>query len=185
VGSTPTRAICPLFGWCSSRRSVKPLPSICEAVGERFDSFITHLAFGPVVYWLRTPPSHGGKAGSIPAGATLYVFSRLSTFPGAAGVQPALIKPACPARYRGLGHAGGPVLGRVSYARTPRFDSRARNRWHGTRIGIAIGSRARCLWVRLPPVSHADASLTSRGPMATTPLLQRGNGGSTPSGTTG
>jgi hypothetical protein len=30
-------------GWCSSRRSVKPLPSICEAVGGRFNSFITHL----------------------------------------------------------------------------------------------------------------------------------------------
>jgi hypothetical protein len=29
-------------GWCSSRRSVKPLPIPCEAVGERFNSFTTH-----------------------------------------------------------------------------------------------------------------------------------------------
>ena len=57
------------FGWCSSRRSVKPLPSNCEAVGERFNSFTTHSADGPVVYRFRTPPSHGGEAGSIPAGA--------------------------------------------------------------------------------------------------------------------
>ena len=38
-------------GWCSSRRSVKPLPSSGEAVGGRFDSFITQLHVGPVVYW--------------------------------------------------------------------------------------------------------------------------------------
>jgi hypothetical protein len=93
-------------------------------------------------------------------GKRTYVFQQLRHtecayyfgFPGAAGVHPALIKPALPVRYRGLGHAGGLVLGRVSYARMPRFDSRARNRQereltqgirrHGTRIGIAIRSRA-------------------------------------------
>jgi hypothetical protein len=121
-------------GWCSSRRSVKPLPSNCEAVGERFNSFTTHCKAGSVVYRFRTPPSHGGEAGSIPAGAAPN--ERL--FPGATGVRPALIKPACPARYRGLGHAGGLVLGRVSYARMPRFDSRARNHEEGVSV-IVVG----------------------------------------------
>src|SRR4051812_23934927 len=78
-----------------------------------------------------------------------------------AGVRPGLISPACPDRYRGLGLAGGPVPGRVSYARRRRVDSPARNRRcsrHGTRTGIAATTTLRavsgawCLWVRLPPV---------------------------------
>ena len=47
-----------------------------------------------------------------------------ANLPGVAGARSALIRPTCPARYRGLGLAGGPVLGRVSYARRRRFDSR-------------------------------------------------------------
>ena len=41
-------------GWCSSRRPVKPLPTNCEAVGERFDSFTAHFLSGSVVYWQDT-----------------------------------------------------------------------------------------------------------------------------------
>jgi hypothetical protein len=48
------------FGWCSSRRPVKPLPSSCEAEGGRFDSFTTHWRFsdeGPFVYRQDISPS--------------------------------------------------------------------------------------------------------------------------------
>ena len=77
-----------------------------------------------------------------------------------AGARPGLISPACPARYRGLGLAGGPVPGRASYARRRRFDSPTRNcRYsrHGTLTGIAATTTLRavpgawCLWVRIPP----------------------------------
>ncbi len=67
-------------------------------------------------------------------------------------------KPGVPGSIPGPGTAGGPVLGRVSYARRRRFDSPTRNcsvflnRWHGTLTGIAARSRAWCLWVRIPPV---------------------------------
>jgi hypothetical protein len=60
-----------------------------------------------------------------------------------------------PGSIPGPGTAGGPVLGRVSYARRRRFDSPTRNcrcSRHGTLTGIATRSRAWCLWVRLPPV---------------------------------
>ena len=49
-------------------------------------------------------------------------------------------KPGVPGSIPGPGTAGGPVLGRVSYARRRRFDSPTRNSrcsWHGTLTGIA------------------------------------------------
>jgi hypothetical protein len=55
-------------GWCSSRRSVKPLPSICEAVSERFDSFTTHLA--RYANWHSDQAESLMCAGSTPARAT-------------------------------------------------------------------------------------------------------------------
>ncbi len=66
-----------------------------------------------------------------------------------------------PGSIPGPGTAGGPVLGRVSYARMRRFDSPTRNcrySWHGTLTGIATTTTLRavpgawCLWVQLPPV---------------------------------
>jgi hypothetical protein len=55
-------------GWCSSRRSVKPLPSIGEAVGERFNSFTTQFRDGPVVYWPGRHPLKVEKRVRIPSG---------------------------------------------------------------------------------------------------------------------
>ena len=55
-------------GWCSSRRSVKPLPSNCEAVGERFDSFTTHFLSGSVVYWQDTTLSRWRRGFDSPRG---------------------------------------------------------------------------------------------------------------------
>ncbi len=55
---------------------------------------------------------------------------------------------------------------------------------HGRQTGKAARSRIWCLWVRLPPVL-LRFKRPSRGPTATTPVLQTGNGGSIPSGTTG
>jgi hypothetical protein len=84
-----------------------------------------------------------------------------ANLPGVAGARSAFIRPTCPARYRGLGLAGGLVLGRASYARRRRFVSPSRNcrcSWHGTLTGIAATTALRavpgawCLWVRLPPV---------------------------------
>ena len=57
-----------------------------------------------------------------------------ANLPGVAGARSAFMRPTCPARYRGLGLAGGPVLGRIPYARK-RFDSPTHNcrcSWHGT-----------------------------------------------------
>jgi hypothetical protein len=114
---------CQSLGWCSSRRPVKPLPSNCEAVGERFNSFTTHFLSGPVVYWpghhplkvekgVRLPsgliPNEKANgmwlAGNIPVRTVLSAYCLL--FPGVAGVRLALIRPTCPVRYRGLGHCG-------------------------------------------------------------------------------
>lgn len=119
-----------------------------------------------------------------------------ATNPGVAGAQPALIRPAFPDRPRGLGLAGGPVLSPVSYAGTMWFDSHTRNvrgfpralaryaNWQSglgeTQVTCGFNSHP-CYWQR---ASLARAT-SSRGPAATTPLLQRGNGGSIPSGTTG
>ena len=50
-----------------------------------------------------------------------------ANFPGVAGARSAFMRLTRPARYRGLGLAGGPVLDRVSYARRRRFDSPTRN----------------------------------------------------------
>ena len=82
------------------------------------------------------------------------------------------IRPVRPARYRGLGLAGGPVLGRVSYARRRWFDSPTRNlqcSWHGTQTGIAARLRVWCLWVRIPPVLLPPAPATCRQ----RPVVQR------------
>jgi hypothetical protein len=80
-----------------------------------------------------------------------------------------------PGSIPGPGTAGGPVLGRVSYARRRRFDSPTRNclcSRHGTLTGIAARSRAWCLWVRLPPVLLARIS--SRRLAAKTPVSRKG-----------
>ena len=172
------------LGWCSSRRPVKPLPSSCEAEGGRFNSFTTHWRLsdhGSFVYRHRTSAPQAGEAGSIPARTTglddstrrvaELVDARASDArapeawefespPGDSTLQAGRCpagphKPGVPGSIPGPGTAGGPVFGRVSYARRRRFDSPTRNclcSRHGTLTGIAAGLRAWCLWVRIPPV---------------------------------
>ena len=65
----------PFRGWCSSRRPVKPLPSSCEAGGERFDSFTTQCRNGPVVYRLGRHPLKVEKGVRIPSGLLLSLVS--------------------------------------------------------------------------------------------------------------
>ncbi len=167
-----------------------------------------------MVYRFRTPPSHGGKAGSIPAGAArlrvvggrprwfvlpavlpslvlLSVCSWMSKPPGVAGVRSALIRPAGPVRYRGLGLCGragarpsfirseavvrlpGPQSHELRLTQTARYANRHSDRAESP---MSVGSTP-------TRATRQEWLTTSRGPMATTPLLQRGNGGSTPSGT--
>ena len=128
-----------LLGWCSSRRPVNPLPSSCEAEGEGstpspptdgsrqarssigqdtspsswrggFDSRTGHWTTRQVVELVDTRPSER----SCPRGVGVRISPwRLHLLQ--AGRCPAgSHKADCPARYRGLGLAGGPVLGRVS-----------------------------------------------------------------------
>ena len=182
MGSTPTRATRgEMIGWCSSRRPVKPLPSSCEAEGGRFDSFTTHWRFSmevrasigsgrqPLKLERRVQLPHGPLNDS-PGGGTGRRAGLRRTCPRGVGVRisPRRLnplqagrcpagphKPEVPGSIPGPGTAGGPVLGRVSYARRRRFDSPTRNcrcSRHGTLTGIAARSRAWCLWVRLPPV---------------------------------
>ena len=72
-----------------------------------------------------------------------------------AGARPALIRPACPARYRGLGLRVGRCSAEFHTlgggGSTPR-PATVGVHWHGTLTGIAARSRAWCLWVRIPPV---------------------------------
>ena len=116
-------------------------------------------------------------------------------FSGVAGAQSALIRPTFLARSQGLRLAGGPALGRVSYARNDGFDSHTRyclerEEMNG-RVGKPWQSRQieSLVFVGSNPTSATgnclnSITISSRGPTATTPLLQRGNGGSIPSGTT-
>jgi hypothetical protein len=173
-----------LFGWCSSRSrraGIKPLPSSGEAEGERFDSFTTHWRLAmkvrssigtghqPLKLERRVRFPHGPLDDS-PGGGTGRRAGLRRTCPRGVGVRISLRrlillqagrcpagphKSGVPGSIPGPGTAGGPVLGRVSYARRRRFDSPTRNcrcSWHGTLTGIATRSRAWCLWVRIPPV---------------------------------
>ena len=90
-------------------------------------------------------------------------------------------KPGVPGSIPGPGTAGGPVLGRVSYARRRRFDSPTRNclrSRHGTLTGIAATTTLRavpgawCLWVR--SLTRATGCKSSRRLAAKTPVLQTG-----------
>jgi hypothetical protein len=82
-------SIRPDEGWCSSRRAVNPLPSICEADGERFNSSATQCSFeGPVVYWLGRHPLKVEKGVRIPSGL-LFVGVAVPAGVGLVGVRPA------------------------------------------------------------------------------------------------
>ena len=110
----------------------------------------------------------------------------VTTIAGAAGAQLAFIRPACPARYRGL-----QLKDRRGWASAHRslisLDRRVRppdpplettgyaNRQSGQVESLVI------LWVRLPPRS---LTTRSRGPAAKTPGDIQENDGSTPSGIT-
>ena len=115
-----------------------------------------------------------------------------------AGAPPALIRPAGPARYRGLRFHCGRAGARPSLINSdavvrlpgPQFGSvcddlemaRYAN-WHSDQAEslMSVGSNP----TRATGRRMRRVNATSRGPTATTPLLQRGNGGSIPSGTTG
>jgi hypothetical protein len=160
----------PSCGWCSSRRPVNPLPSNCEAAGERFDSFTTHWPFGSVVYWLGRHPLKVEKGVRLPSGLLspdswrrsdicltcstvsplLSVCSRTSKPPGVAGVRSALIRPT--SRFdtgawdmrAGWCSAEFHTLGCRGSNPGPAINVEAtlrRNQWHGTRTGIAVRSR--------------------------------------------
>jgi hypothetical protein len=179
-------------GWCSSRRPVSPLPSSCEAGGERFDSFTTHCVFGPVVYWLGRHPLKVEKGVRLPSGLL---------DPGVAGVRSALIRPTsrfdtgawdmrvgrCSAEFHTLGDRGStPGPATLKVRRLSGWYSMARYaNWHSDHDHPSGGARSLMSVGSNPTrVIRNGSKDTSRGPMATTPLLQRGNGGSTPSGTT-
>ena len=132
-------------GWCSSRRPVKPLPSNCEAVGERFNSFTTHFPSGPVVYWSGHHPLKVEKGVRLPSGlipcvvgggswpmnsVPTVVNAHCLRFPGVTGVRLALIRPTCPVQYRGLGHCGR------AGARPSFISSEAVVRLPGPQIGV-------------------------------------------------
>jgi hypothetical protein len=94
-----------------------------------------------------------------PLGDLISGFEVVDDFPGVTGVSSALIRSARPVRSRGLGLAGGPALGRVSYARFRWFNSPTRNGQSRPVLttaryakGIAARLRVWCLWVRIPPV---------------------------------
>ena len=205
VGSTPTRATRGWFlGWCSSRRPVKPLPSSCEAEGGRFDSFTTHWRFStkvrssigtghqPLKLERRVRFPHGplddspgggtgrraGLRSTCPRGVGVRISPRRlidRDFPGEAGARSGLHKADLPGSIPGPGTAGGPVLGRVSYARRRRFDSPTRNcrcsmaryaNWHRGQVEslVPVGST---------PTRATDRN-SSRRLAAKTPVLQTG-----------
>ena len=86
------------LGWCSSRRPVKPLPSSCEAEGERFDSFTTHRSAPLMVRSSigRISAPQAEEAGSIPARTTLWTTES----PGGGTDRRAGLRSTCP---RGVG----------------------------------------------------------------------------------
>ena len=197
-----------ILGWCSSRRPVKPLPSSCEAEGGRFDSFTTQCRFSmqvrssigsghqPLKLKRRVRFPHGpfwttrrgaelvdarasealapGRGSSNLPSATLTLSRR-------AGARPGLISSACPARYRGLGLAGGPVLGHVcipseAEVRLPDpqlsvLMARYAN-WHRGHDHPSGGARS------LVPVgstpTRATDRISSRRPAARTPVTHTG-----------
>jgi hypothetical protein len=102
------------LGWCSSRRPVEPLPSRCEAEGERLDSFTTQWRSrrGPFVYRPRISAPQAGEAGSIPARITGPIDS-----PGGGTGRRAGPRSTCP---RGVGVRISPRrLGLLQAGRCP------------------------------------------------------------------
>ena len=107
-----------LLGWCSSQRPVKPLPSKCEAEGERSDSFTTHRSAPLMVRSSigRISAPQAEEAGSIPARTTRWTTDS----PGGGTGRRAGLRRTCP---RGVGvrisprrldSPGGQVPGRAS-----------------------------------------------------------------------
>ena len=202
VGSTPTRAT---RGWFARvvllTAACKAVAIKREAEGEGSTPSppTAVLDEGPFVYRqghqplklkrrVRFPhgplddsPSGGtgrraGLRRTCPRGVGVRISPwRLESLSRRAGARPALIRPACPDRYRGLGLAGGPVLGRVSYARRRRFDSPTRNcrcstaryaNWHRGQVEslVPVGSN---------PTRATDRN-SSRRLAAKTPVLHTG-----------
>jgi hypothetical protein len=127
-------------GWCSSRRPVKPLPSNCEAVGERFNSFTTHFPSGLVVYWSGHHPLKVEKGVRLPSRLIpLRVVGRqtvsvelysLTTIPRRDRCPTGSHKADYPVRYWGLGHCGR------AGARPSFISSEAVVRLPGPQIGV-------------------------------------------------
>jgi hypothetical protein len=160
---------CHCFGWCSSRRPVKPLPSNCVAVGERFNSFTTHFLSGPVVYWPGHHPLKVEKGVRLPSGLIPYEKENgLWLVLAASQSGPKCIDcllPTVPRRGRCPigshkadlpGSIPGPGTLRAGWCSAEfhklggrgsnpgpanRSDKSEVTGWHGTRTGIAVRSR--------------------------------------------
>lgn len=130
----------------------------------------------------RTPPSQGGEGGSTPLGATRSPYRS-----GVAGAPPALIRPAVPARYRGLRFHCGRAGARPSLINSdavvrlpgPQFGSERDDlamaryaNWHsdqteslmsvGSNPTRATGRRPRPRECGVPWSNGDDTSLTKR-----------------------
>ena len=93
-------------GWCSSRRSVKPLPSNCEAVGERFNSFTTQSSRWPRRLPVQDTALSRRKRGFDSRRGYSERISLYLSFPGAAGVRPGSHKAGSPGSIPGPGTCG-------------------------------------------------------------------------------
>ena len=147
----------------------------CGAVGERFDSFITQFASGSVVYWQGHRPLKAEKGVRLPS----ELLKSQSVW---------LRRDWCPAGSHKAGSPGsipGPEIDKKSrsISSNPSFTLMARYaNWHSDQVEnlMSVGSTP----TRATHVRAHSTNESSCGPAATTPLLQRGNGGSIPSGTT-
>jgi hypothetical protein len=138
-------------GWCSSRRPVNPLPLNCESVGERFNSFTTHFPSGPVVYWLGHHPLKVKKGVRLPSGLFAIevvskhprrgrcpIGSHKADLPGSIPGPGTLRAGWCSAEFHKLGGRGS-TPGPANRCEVTVMEVTG---WHGTRISIAIRSRA-------------------------------------------
>ena len=145
----------------------------CEAVGERFNSFTTQCfrvapsSTGQDTALSRRKSGFDSRRGCCEWRVEIPGASRWSTRdfkpPGAAGAQPALIRPACPDRHRGLGlrvgrcstqfhKLGGCGSTPIPAMAAASIDGTVRKLAERPRPPFGRCPEPRDLWVRLPPV---------------------------------